>query len=193
MGDFFQTIVDLDAGPDDTDQLAHRAVRWLVAEGVVRADRTACVLGQPLGHPPGPDWHRAVDADDADRNPYDGLAVHVGRTVFDGGQGEPEAVVCPRCAATTTFVTDSWELDDEIWRPFRDAMEDWHHTGTAEVACPACARLVPLPEWTWADDYFTFGHLGFTFWNWPELTAGFEDGLSRALDGHRTRRVGGKL
>ncbi len=53
MGDRFQTIVDLDAGPADAEALAHRVVEWLVAEGVVLADRTNCVLGQPLGHPPG--------------------------------------------------------------------------------------------------------------------------------------------
>ncbi|MDI6518723.1 hypothetical protein QMA61_21255 [Streptomyces coelicoflavus] len=193
MGDHFQTVVDLDAGADEAALLADRAVGWLVAEGIVLAERTGCVLGEPLGHPPGLNWHRAVAEEDADWKPSDGLAVEVGRTVFDGGQGEPEAVTCPRCAVTTSLVTDGWELIDEIWRPFGGAMDEWQQTGSAQVACPACAEAVPLPEWRWADDYLTFAHLGFRFWNWPEFTPEFQSRFSRALGGHRTRLVWGKL
>ncbi|MEY9487940.1 hypothetical protein RKD26_003734 [Streptomyces calvus] len=193
MGDYFQTIVDLDAGADEAARLADRAVAWLVTEGIVLAERTGCVLGLPLGHPPGPNWHRAVADDDAEWKPTDGLAVAVGRTVFDGGQGEAEAVTCPRCAATTPLVTDHWDTIDAAWEPFRDAIETWQETGQAEVACPACAESVPLPEWSWADDYFTFAHLGFTFWNWPEFTPEFQARFSGALGGHRTGLVWGKL
>ncbi|MFH9041773.1 hypothetical protein ACH4FA_20825 [Streptomyces sp. NPDC017966] len=193
MGDYFQTIVDLDAGPDEAAELADRAVAWLVDEGIVLAERTGCVLGQPLGHPPGPNWHRAVAEDDADREPWDGLAVEVGRTVFDAGQGDPEAVTCPRCAATMRLVTDTWDTIDDAWAPFRAAMETWDETGEAQVVCPACAESVPLPEWRWADDYFAFAHLGFEFWNWPEFTPEFLTRFSHALGGHRVGRVGGKL
>ena len=34
--------------------------------------RTPCVLGQPLGHPPGPHWERAV-SDDWDHELFDNL------------------------------------------------------------------------------------------------------------------------
>ncbi|MFF9487008.1 hypothetical protein [Streptomyces sp. NPDC014676] len=193
MGDHFQTIVDLDAGADEAPGLADRVVAWLVDEGIVLAERTDCVLGQPLGHPPGPNWHRAVAEDDADEEPWDGLAVEVGRTVFDGGQGEPEAVTCPRCAVTTPLLTDGWDPIDDAWAPFGDAMTTWQETGEAQVTCPACARPVPLPEWDWADDWFAFAHLGFEFWNWPEFTPEFLTRFSQALGGHRVRRVWGKL
>ncbi|CAL9531204.1 hypothetical protein [Streptomyces sp. Tu 3180] len=193
MGDHFQTVVDLDAGADEAARLADRVVAWLVDEGIVLAERTGCVLGRPLGHPPGPNWHRAVAEDDAGWKPSDGLAVEVGRTVFHGGQGGPEAVTCPRCAATTSLVTDDWEPVDGVWAPFGAAMRTWHETGEAQVACPVCAEPVPLPEWSWADDYFAFAHLGFEFWNWPEFTPEFLAGFSRALGGHRTAHVWGKL
>ncbi|MFF9759692.1 hypothetical protein [Streptomyces sp. XY152] len=54
MGDRFQVIVDLDADQADAGRLARRVVERLVAEDVVLAERTTCVLGQPWGHPPGP-------------------------------------------------------------------------------------------------------------------------------------------
>ncbi|GAB2881021.1 hypothetical protein GCM10027074_56630 [Streptomyces deserti] len=206
MGDYFQTIVDLDASEDEAARLAQRVVDWLVAEGIVLAEREDCVLGQPLGHPPGPNWARAAAQDDADREPTEGLAVHTGRTVFDGGQDAPEAVTCPRCATTTAFDAEPYDFmpDDEgeeppgatgdgLWPHFVTAITAWQETGTATVDCPACAEPVPLPEWTWADDCFAVGHLGFEFWNWPELTPEFRARTAELLDGHRTAYVWGKL
>ncbi|MGI5376243.1 hypothetical protein ACQEV2_18690 [Streptomyces sp. CA-251387] len=193
MGDHFQTIVDRAASPQQAPQLAERVVEWLVAEGIVLAERTDCVFGQPLGHPPGPNWQRAVAPDDADWDPWDGLAVYTGRTVFHGGQGEPEAVTCPRCGVTTRLITDEWELIDDAWAPFGKAIDAWHKTGEAQVDCPACADAVPLPDWTWTDDYFAFAHLGFEFWNWPPFTEEFRTRISELLDGHRTAYVWGKL
>ncbi|GAB2753856.1 hypothetical protein [Streptomyces bullii] len=209
MGDYFQTIVDLDAGEDEAPRLAQRVVDWLVAEGIVLAEREDCVLGQPLGHPPGPHWERAAAEDDADWEPTDGLAVHTGRTVFDGGQDAPEAVTCPRCATTTPLDADPHDLvpddadgsdqehpgtaGDGVWPRFVAAITDWRRTGAAAVDCPACAQPVPLPEWVWADDCFAVGHLGFEFWNWPEFTPRFRTRIAELLDGHRTAYVWGKL
>ncbi|MGA5417401.1 hypothetical protein [Streptomyces pseudogriseolus] len=193
MGDHFQTIVDLDAGPDEAAAYAERGLAWLISEGIVNAERTDCVLGAPLGHPPGPNWLRACSPADEEWEPSDGLNVEVGRTVFNGGQGEPEAVTCPRCEVTTRLMTDTWAPDDEAWAPFGAALHDWDDTGEAEVVCPACAASVPLPEYRWADDYFAFAHLGFEFWNWPEFTEEFLTRFSDALGGHRVRRVWGKL
>ncbi|MFF9211620.1 MULTISPECIES: hypothetical protein [unclassified Streptomyces] len=206
MGDYFQTIVDLDASPQDAPALAQRVVDWLVTEGIVLAERTDCVFGPPTGHPPGPNWHRAVAEDDADWEPYDGLAVYTGRTVFHGGQGGPEAVTCPRCGVTTPLLTEDYDhlpdeegeeapaaAGDDAWARFAAAINPWHETGEADVVCPACTTAVPLPAWTWADDYFAFAHLGFEFWNWPRFTDAFHSRVTDLLGGHRTVRVGGKL
>lgn len=193
MGDHFQTIVDLDAGPQDAPALAQRVVDWLVTEGIVLAERTDCVLGQPLGHPPGPNWHRAVAEDDADWKPSDGLAVHTGRTAFHGGQGGAEAARCPRCATTVRLYTEDWDLIDEAWAPFDRAIDVWLATGAADVGCPACAAVVPLPDWSWTDDFYAFAHLGFEFWNWPEFTEEFRARVSELLGGHRTVHVWGKF
>ncbi|MFF0030560.1 hypothetical protein ACFYS7_20635 [Streptomyces avermitilis] len=221
MGDHFQTIVDLDARAGEAPEFAARVVEWLVAEGIVLAERTDCVLGRPLGHPPGPNWRRAV-GENPDLDPSDGLAVHTRRTAFDAGQGGPESVTCPRCGVTTELAGEDYEDDEDsadyededededaagaddrsesdegtadgVWDRFAAAIEVWHATGAATVACPACAHPVPLADWTWNDDCFAFGHLGFEFWNWPEFTPGFRADIARILDGHRTAYVWGKF
>jgi hypothetical protein len=193
MGDHFQTIVDLDATAADAPRLAQRVLDRLVTEGIVLAERTDCVLGQPLGHPPGPRWDKAVDPLDADGKPYDGLAVHTGRTVFHGGQGEAEWARCPRCTATARLCTEEWERIEAAWRPFDQAMDLWYATGAADVDCPACAARIPLPDWTWGSDYWAFGYLGLEFWNWPEFTGEFRALVAEALGGHRTAYVWGKF
>ncbi|MFD9190513.1 hypothetical protein ACFWCA_20055 [Streptomyces phaeochromogenes] len=202
MGDHFQTVVDVDATADEAQVLAARVVEWLVAEGIVLGERTDCVLGRPLGHPPGPNWRRAVE-ESPDWDPWDGLAVHTERTVFDSGQGGPESVTCPRCETTTPLSGETYDEDYEVsreaepdngaWPRFAAAMGTWHETGAATVDCPACARPVALTDWIWEDDYYALGNLGLEFWNWPELRPDFIQEISRLLGGHRTGYVWGKL
>lgn len=185
MGDFFQTIVDLDATAEQAPALAERAVRWLVDEGVVLAEPTEHVPGSGPGHPPGPHWNRAV-TDDPDWDPSGALAVRTGRTVFTSGADMPGAALCPRCA---------WgiPLHEGAWQRFGDAMETWEKTGAAAVDCPACAAAVPVPEWAWDEAPLAFGHLGLEFWNWPEFTDGFRARLAAGpLEGHRTALLWGQ-
>ncbi|MEU4151685.1 hypothetical protein [Streptomyces sp. NPDC026659] len=194
MGDHFQIIVDLDATEADAPGLAARVVDRLVGEGIVRAERTECLLGPGLGHPPGPRWDRAVAPADARWAPTDGLAVHTGRTFFHSGQGDPEWVRCPRCAATTRlYVYEDWTPVEGASDPFDRAIGLWRATGDADVECASCTARVPLPEWKWAYDSFAFGYLGFEFWNWPEFTDEFRDLVADALGGHRTAHPAGKF
>ncbi|MFI9806481.1 hypothetical protein ACIHEJ_19355 [Streptomyces sp. NPDC052301] len=190
MGDTFQTVVDLDATAAEAPRLATRVLDRLVTEGIVLAERADRTFGH---HLPGPHWDRAVDPLDADRQPCDGLTVHIGRTVFHGGQDGPEWARCPRCTATTRLYTDDHDLIDASWEPYARAIGLWHTTGTADVTCPACAVPVPLPDWAWAHDHFAFAHLGFEFWNWPEFTDEFPALIAETLGGHRTVRVWGKF
>jgi DNA-directed RNA polymerase subunit RPC12/RpoP len=191
MGNHFQTVVDLDATQADASALAARGLGWLVAEGIVSAERTDCVLGAPLGHPPGPLWTKAVDHQDWE--PGDGLNIETGRTVFHGGQGDAGYAVCPHCAGRVDLYTDAWDLIESAWEPFGKAMDVWQDTGLAAVACPRCGRSGDLTRWAWDYDYYAFGYLGFEFWDWPEFSPGFLDRFSHALGGHRTVVVRGKL
>lgn len=190
MGNHFQTLVVTDVAPQDASALAARALDWLVGEGVVLAERTDCVLGAPLGHPPGPHWADAVGH--RGQEPA-GLNVRTGRTIFDGGQGEPMEAVCPHCAGSVAFLDEDWDEDEEAWEPFGEAVHAWEETGHATVECPHCGGAGDLTLWRWEDDYYAFGHLGFEFWDWPEFSAAFLDGFIRALGSPRTVLVAGKL
>ncbi|KAB8165332.1 hypothetical protein FH609_017380 [Streptomyces sp. 3MP-14] len=185
MGDYFQTVVDLDATESGARAVADAGLAWLVGEGIVAAELTDCVLGAPLGHAPGPRWGEAVVEDGW--KPSDGLKVIAGRTVFNAGQGEPWWAMCPHCAVPVDLSADT------AWEPFRDAIETWDDTGRAAVACSGCGRTGDLTAWAWSDNYFAFAWVGFEFWNWPEFRPDFLERFARALEGHRTVLVGGKL
>lgn len=173
--------------------LAGRALDWLVREGIVRAERTDCVLGARSGNPPGEHWTKAVVHPDSDWAPTDGLRIETGRTVFHGGQGDAQYATCPRCAGRTDFFTETWDPIEGAGEPFDEAISTWHTTGEATVMCRHCGTSSDLRAYTWADDYFAFGHLGFEFWNWPEFDPRFLADIGRVLDGHRLVRVWGKL
>lgn len=195
MGDWFQTVVDLDATEQEAAGLADRALAWLIAEGIVAAATSDCVLGGGgQGHAPGPHYARAVD----DPAPVDlwtnGLHLQTGRTVFDSGQGEPAAAVCPLCAAEVRLLDEeTWEEIDGAWEPFAGKFAEWTEGGEGLVRCPACARESSVARWSWEDDHFACGLLGLTFWNWGELTPAFVRDLGRQLGGHRTAVLRGKL
>ncbi|MCX4846166.1 hypothetical protein [Streptomyces sp. NBC_00893] len=63
----------------------------------------------------------------------------------------------------------------------------------AIVHCPSCARPSGIDRWSWEDDYYACGHLGFTFWGWAELTSDFTREIGRRPGGHRTVLLAGKL
>lgn len=194
MGDWFQTIADVQASPQEAEALAAEVRDWLISSGVVSAERTDCVLGADLGHPPGPRAETAVDLS-ASTVPFGGggLDIITRRTVFDAGQGEPMAVACPYCSVTVDLVDESFELDHEAWEPFREVVHGWDEGRDVTIACPSCGRPVEPTAWKWADDYFALAHLGFTFWNWPELRPEFVAEFTRHLAGHRTVLLEGKL
>ncbi|WP_405715503.1 hypothetical protein [Streptomyces sp. NBC_00046] len=194
MGDHFQTIVDLDATERDAERLGAGILDWLIADGIVAAERTDCVLdGDGHGNPPGPYYARAVH----DPEPVDlwsnGLYITTGRTVFDSGQGEPQAATCPLCATGIRLVDDTWSPVDDAWEPFAGRFADWEKGGEGTVECPSCHRPSGIDRWSWEDDCFACGQLGLTFWNWAELTHDFEQEVRRRLGGHRTVTLRGKL
>ncbi len=95
-------------------------------------------------------------------------------------QGEFDGLICPACAQTVE--------QDDAWS---DALNDWHGGGAGELACSHCDHRESVTEWEHIEP-MGFGTLTFTFWNWPALSAGFVESLSRQL-GHRTIVIAGKV
>ncbi|MFI9001063.1 hypothetical protein [Streptomyces sp. NPDC053541] len=196
MGDYFERVVDVEATDGEAAELAARALDWLVAEGVVTRERDREGMYSPHadeGYAAGPHWTRAVQGDPGwGPGP---LAVITGRHHYAGGQGEdePAYAVCPECAVRTTVIgyPESFVADEEVWAPFRAAVEAWERTGTGDAACPACGTASPVTRWEWCDSY-ALGTLCFEFWGWPPLADAFVEDLTARL-GHRTARHMGKF
>jgi hypothetical protein len=190
VGDWFQTIADVQAKPQAADTLAADVLGWLISSGIVSAERTDCVLGSDLGYPPGPRVDDVVDASGWSGRWQDGwtngLDIITGGTIFHSGQGGPDAVTCPHCLVNI-------ELDDEAWERFDEVLNGWAEGRDVVIPCPACTRPVTPTSWKWAEDYFALGHLGFKFWNWPPMRAEFVAEFTRHLGGHRVVLLAGKL
>ncbi|MGW6704290.1 hypothetical protein ACWGDE_05295 [Streptomyces sp. NPDC054956] len=187
MGDYLQTIVDVDATAEEAGAFAERVVAWLVAEEIVLPELTHPGYGQPV-YLAGPRSSRVTD--ERDLPAWDGLAVVTGRTVFFGCLGSDGAPICPRC--TEAIGDELWAQPEGVFDLFAAAMETWHGTGAAEVRCPACDRPSPLTEWEWEENRLAFASLGFEFRNGPRLRPEFIAEVGRVL-GHRIRLLEGKI
>ncbi|WP_051450511.1 hypothetical protein [Actinospica robiniae] len=151
------------------------------SDGLSEVDR-----GTALIHAGALEWGRAV------------ATLHASaRDLMELGATEKAARAHISAAAFRTVggrISDAEPELDTADRLLRSAAIDlWYETGEASVACQSCGQNSDLRAWRWADDYFAFGYLGFEFWDWPDLAAGFVDDLAQVLDGHRMIRVRGKL
>ena len=184
MGDWFQSIVDPETTEADAPAAADRVLRWLIDEQIVVGDRTDCTLGDG-GYAPGRAYVKATGSSD----PYllatrtNGLEVVSTRTVFySGGLGYELKIVCLSCGGR-------FEPPEGPWG---DAVGEWYHRrGAGMLACPGCGAARPVTEWP-HEPAFGFGNVGFTFWNWPNLTGEFVAAVGRQLR-HRVFVVVGKV
>ncbi|MFC0006501.1 hypothetical protein [Micromonospora siamensis] len=185
MSEWFETIADIEATPEEADQLGAEVLSWLVEQGIVAAEPTLCILGDH-GHRPGPDYAAATvePCDDLPGLATNGFRVVTGQSVFYS-MGVDQ-VVCPRCEAV---VVD--DQDRDSWSDFSPVVDEWCMGGTGVRACGHCGEPVGINEWRWSPPW-GFGYLGFEFWNWPMLDPGFVAAVSNRL-GHRTVQPSGKL
>lgn len=185
VGDWFETIADVEATPEEAERLGAEVLSWLVEQGIVMAESTDCILGNH-GHRPGPNYTAATvePSPDLHRLATNGVRVVTRRTVFYSIG--PNQVVCPQCG---TAVVD--DRDKDSWDEFSSVIDEWYDGGSGVRACKQCGTRVGINEWGWSPPW-GFGYLGFEFWNWPMLNPGFVAAVSKRL-GHRTVRPCGKL
>ncbi|TDC21219.1 hypothetical protein E1265_18615 [Streptomyces sp. 8K308] len=190
MADFYERIVDVEVTGEEAGSLAERMIDLMVAEDLVTRETSGegvYSANVDVGHIPGRGWARAAEPWGSDHRPGP-VAVVVGRSHHVGGQGmdEAEYAECPRCGARTVIIDYPlrFEADQEVWRPYREAIAAWRETGEGSVSCSACGASVPVTEWRW-DSGFAVGALAFEFWGWPPLTDEFHEEFGRRL-GHRT-------
>ncbi len=185
MADYFQTIVDTQAAPDQADHLAKHVVAWLAEKGVVKPspseeggyDRgpNAVEIALPCAPRPG---HESIPP------VHTHLQVLIGRMTHpdDLSEAREPRPGCPACGKTFDDVDGEWQAATQDWISGDD---------DAPLRCGACGKESPVAAWTYHNRY-AYGHLGFRFWNWPPLKPAFLDDIRREL-GHSIALVEGKL
>jgi hypothetical protein len=169
LGAHFQTIVDVEAGAGEADELADAVLDWLFETGIVPSP--GCVSRNEVS--------------------TEGLVVVTRRHVFYSMTGEDE-ITCPHCGQMTSLDCDDDGRPVGVWQELLDTIGEWHDGGRGDRPCPSCGNSVGLNDWTWSPPW-GFGHLGFTFWNWDKLLSSqLKADVSRLL-GHRTVHPYGKL
>ncbi|MER6594610.1 hypothetical protein ABT214_22720 [Micromonospora purpureochromogenes] len=185
MGDWFETIADVEATAEEADRLGVEVLSWLVEQGIVMAEQTDCILGG-TGYAPGPDYGIAVTQHYAHmhRQGVNGLNVVTGRAAFYS-MGV-DRIVCPHCQSAAVD-----QDDEEHWPSFSESIDSWYAGGSGVESCPHCGKSAGLNEWHWSPPW-GFGYLGFEFWNWPPLDPGFITDVANLL-GHRVVTPCGKI
>ena len=163
--------------------MAGRMVQWLIDEQIIVPGRRDGILGDALGWPPGPLYHKATGRPSSWLLgcTVNGLEVEAKRRRVFYSMGNPRVLVCRACGSRS----EGGDAPGE-------AIGQWYHgTGAGLLKCPSCGHSDPITEWTF-DPPWGFASLGFTFWNWPQLEESFVREFSRRL-GHQIVLVYGKV
>jgi hypothetical protein len=184
VADYYQTVIDTEARPDDADHLARHVVAWLADRGVIAASPdeeggyargpNALEIAEPL---------RERAAHETIPPVYSHLQVMIGRATHCGdlSDGRPPKASCPSCRAALEDPDEEWGASAQAWLAGDDA----------SLACPSCGKAASVASWSYGSD-FGFGSLAFRFWNWPPLRPGFLGELGKEL-GHSVALVRGRL
>ncbi len=177
MGDYFQTIVDVDCLDEaEAVSLGRRVIERLIERGIVGREPADRPHVPDHGHPPGPRFAGALAAslsDDEERLvrtlQMNVAEVIAHRSVHHGGQGDVE-LICPRCDARQEPPSD-----------WRDAVAEWYEErGPGALARGACGERTPVTEYR-HDPPYGFSCLGIAFWNWPPLSHAFVQQVGELL------------
>jgi hypothetical protein len=110
MSDIFVSVVPMAIHLARPAEMARTVVEWLVEREVIVAVQSDCVLGGPLGYPPGPRYKDILESGRSYRY-YEkscqsfktsltkGLEVISRRTVFHAGSNGLSVILCTCCRA----------------------------------------------------------------------------------------------
>lgn len=189
MSDSFQTFAAPQVVRSQASAVAARVRAWLQDEGIICSALSDCVLGnRAAGHPPGPEWHKAVAVGQSAQSGLLGWAVN-GVEIIDAPvvhysmTSDPFEAICPRCGGhgSADFVNGHILAHIEAWQNGDD---------TIVVASPKCASAAGLLGWR--VNGIALAHVGLVFWNWPPIADLFIATLARHA-GSEIITLSGKL
>lgn len=161
MSDTFISVIP-QVAKGDVENLSDKIVNHLVQKGIIQKSLTDCTLGKP-GHAPGDNFRLAIEDDDCglDNLRTNGLEVINERQVFHNGGNGLDEITCPNCNAN--IIESDWG----------DKLDAWvNETGEDKITCNQCNAVHSVAEYNFKPTW-SFGNLGLTFWNWPELNQKF--------------------
>ena len=180
MGDWAQSIVDVDVKGDEAAELGERLTAWLVDTGVIASELTDCVLGSPVGHPPG--THYAA-RDRCHRRPAEPVAQRCRdrrwphRVLHDGSAWRDVSEVWSVRGARVggqPLPHDVRYRDERLVLRYRYRGHQLFELRSRQWAQRLGLGSAPV----------RFGELGVTFWNWHPLAREFVAEVGGFL-GHR--------
>jgi hypothetical protein len=182
MGDYYQSIVDIEASVHEALALSIKVRNWLIEAGIVEGMMTKCVLSYDrMGFRPGKNYLQVVDTSFTQTFIPDinGMEMIIGRNViYPLNQGE--TVV--KCAVCQT------EVDSSEWT---QAITEWYEEQPSSLSCAHCQSAISVSDLIF-EPQWGFGNLGFKFWNWQPIKDSFIAKIGELL-GHKVVFVNGKL
>lgn len=192
MSAHYYTLIVPQAPEGELDGLQGRVLEWLVAERIVEAELTDCIMSLDRhGYRPAPDFMSASsDPEDPEctnmcyarfiTSKVNGLEIIQGKHITVSGEGSYVCSICPACGGERAVFDEAWNA----------ACTDWYeHGGPGLLSCEHCGEARRLLDWSHRDP-IGFGVLTFKFWNWPPLSEEFIRGMSQRLGSPLVRITG---
>jgi hypothetical protein len=190
MSDNYITICTVQE-VDNAKELSDKLVNWLKKNQIIENEQSNCVLGmKDLGYKPG---KRHVEAIGFDENilrlQVCGMEVKTEREVFNAMAFTAlTEMICPKCERNRfegitpeDFYTDNLTSEQlETFHAVFDEFNNWTKKEVSKLICPYCAEPSDLESYK-IGDTIALSNLGFTFWNWPQLTPEFIEQVKAVL------------
>ena len=169
MSDFSISIVPKQSTYPDKENKVKEILEWLISLDIIKPASSDCVLGSNEGYAISNNakkvtTHSEYEAFALNTN---GLEIITNRQIFHTKQNGIEKLICPNCLEN--IANEDWNF-----------LDVWAENLSNNLTCPLC-RIASdihqfnfLPEWGFSD-------LGFTFWNWPDLTKAFINDFRQKL------------
>lgn len=168
VSDEFERLVDVDVSAADAPAVCEQVVDRLRELGLIAGKlNSKCVLSGE-GYLPGPAMPKLYQVPKGGDRFWElvtcGVEPQVGRHFNYEALGEAcEGFACPACGEGID------PFDDVFQDVLGAAVDQWlKQSGKGLVACPECKKKTTITKWH-CQPPLGFGHLSFSFWNWPPL------------------------
>ncbi|SKC12743.1 hypothetical protein SAMN05660477_03173 [Soonwooa buanensis] len=161
MSEHSITVVPRQSSYPDNKIKAKEILDWLTSQDIVKPTLSDCILSSDNGYAISDGARQVTNI--PDELPFDlitnGLEIITNRQVFHTGENGMEECICPNCKEN---------IASEDWSFFND----WDEQKSNNLTCPLCNVATDIHKFTFSPDW-GFSDLGFTFWNWSDLTDEF--------------------